>query len=67
MTTDSFSKISSFDGSGGKPTLPHCGAGQGAGMIMPNMATMLCFILTDIQIAPDNTAEALSVSAEKDL
>jgi glutamate N-acetyltransferase/amino-acid N-acetyltransferase len=34
-------------------------------MIMPNMATMLCFILSDIQIAPDALQEMLSAAAEK--
>ena len=50
MTTDSFPKISHFDGqAGGRP---YCilGIAKGAGMIMPNMATMLCFILSDIRI-----------------
>jgi glutamate N-acetyltransferase/amino-acid N-acetyltransferase len=52
MTTDSFSKISRFEGdSGGKP-YQILGIAKGAGMIMPNMATMLCFVLSDIRIDP---------------
>ncbi len=65
MTTDSFPKISRFDGMAEKRPYRIVGLAKGAGMIMPNMATMLCFILTDIQIAPDTLRQALSVSTEK--
>ena len=53
MTTDSFPKTSSFDGTAENRPYRISGLAKGAGMIMPNMATMLCFILTDIQIAPE--------------
>jgi glutamate N-acetyltransferase/amino-acid N-acetyltransferase len=50
MTTDSFPKISFREGTvGGKP-YHLVGIAKGAGMIMPNMATMLSFLLTDINI-----------------
>lgn len=65
MTTDSFSKISSFDGPAENRSYRITGIAKGAGMIMPNMATMLCFILSDIQIAPDALQEMLSAAAEK--
>jgi glutamate N-acetyltransferase/amino-acid N-acetyltransferase len=65
MTTDSFSKISSFDGPAENRSYRIAGIAKGAGMIMPNMATMLCFILSDIQIAPDALQEMLSAAAEK--
>ena len=65
MTTDSFSKTSRFDGMAENRPYRILGLAKGAGMIMPNMATMLCFILTDIQIGPDTLREVLSVSAEK--
>ena len=65
MTTDSFSKISSFGGQAGGRPYRIAGLAKGAGMIMPNMATMLCFILTDIQIAPETLQKVLSVSALK--
>ena len=65
MTTDSFPKTSSFDGTAQNRPYRIVGLAKGAGMIMPNMATMLCFILTDIQIAPDTLRQVLSVSAEK--
>ncbi|MHB1661323.1 MAG: bifunctional glutamate N-acetyltransferase/amino-acid acetyltransferase ArgJ [bacterium] len=50
MTTDTFPKSASrdvlFDGSKHKIM----GAAKGSGMIMPNMATMLAFIFTDIPL-----------------
>ncbi len=53
MTTDSFPKMSFREGTvGGKP-YHLMGVAKGAGMIMPNMATMLSFLLTDINIDPD--------------
>ena len=50
MTTDSFPKISYREGTVlGKP-YHLMGVAKGAGMIMPHMATMLSFLLTDIDI-----------------
>ena len=50
MTTDSFSKMAQFEGvADGKP-FKIAGIAKGAGMIMPDMATMLCFVLTDVSI-----------------
>jgi glutamate N-acetyltransferase/amino-acid N-acetyltransferase len=50
MTTDSFPKISYREGTvRGKP-YHLMGIAKGAGMIMPHMATMLSFLLTDINI-----------------
>ncbi len=65
MTTDSFPKTSSFDGRVGNKPYRIVGLAKGAGMIMPNMATMLCFILTDIQMAPDDLQKVLQASTEK--
>jgi glutamate N-acetyltransferase/amino-acid N-acetyltransferase len=50
MTTDSFPKMSVFDGLAGGVPYRVLGMAKGAGMIMPHMATMLCFILSDIVI-----------------
>ena len=64
MTTDSFSKMSPFQGvAGGKP-YEILGMAKGAGMIMPNMATMLCFVLSDIRIDPADLGKAVSSSVE---
>jgi glutamate N-acetyltransferase/amino-acid N-acetyltransferase len=41
------------------------GMAKGAGMIMPNMATMLAFILTDAAIAPEVCKEVLQGGADQ--
>ncbi len=50
MTTDTFPKITSQEVKIGKKTGVIAGICKGAGMIQPNMATMLCFIITDIAV-----------------
>ena len=50
MTTDSFPKISSRNVKIGNKTGSIIGICKGAGMICPSMATMLCFIMTDIAV-----------------
>lgn len=64
MTTDRFPKYASsrvkIDGSVG--TI--CAIGKGAGMIAPQMATMLCFILTDISLPRRAMARSLRNSVE---
>jgi glutamate N-acetyltransferase/amino-acid N-acetyltransferase len=50
MTTDTFPKITSQEVQIGKKTGVIAGICKGAGMIQPNMATMLCFIITDIAV-----------------
>ena len=61
MTTDTFPKISVFEGDGYKIV----GIAKGAGMIMPDMATMLSFILTDIQADPEWLQSTLLRTVEK--
>ncbi len=63
MTTDSFAKISHFEGSAGRP-YRILGIAKGAGMIMPNMATMLCFMMSDIRIDSHDLNGILSSSVE---
>ena len=53
MTTDRFPKIACRKGGIGAKEVSLCGIAKGAGMIQPNMATMLAFIMTDAAIAPD--------------
>ncbi len=60
MTTDSFPKISSFEGHTDGKRYRITGIAKGAGMIMPNMATMLCFIITDLAIKAGQLEEAVS-------
>ncbi len=59
MTTDTVPKqaIRRFEVSGKKVTI--AAAVKGAGMIGPNMATMLCFITTDVSITKSLLARAL--------
>ena len=64
MTTDSFPKISTFQGRAGERTYRIVGIAKGAGMIMPDMATMLCFILSDISINSHDLKNALLSSVE---
>ncbi len=47
LTTDTFKKVSGFGVGRGKNKASLIGFAKGAGMIYPNMATMLGFILTD--------------------
>ena len=64
MTTDSFPKMSHFDGRAGGQPYRILGISKGAGMIMPDMATMLSFILTDIRVDSSDLNEALLSSVE---
>jgi len=59
MTTDTFPKISLRRLTLSQTTGTILGIAKGAGMICPNMATMLCFILTDIAVKHDALDNAL--------
>jgi glutamate N-acetyltransferase/amino-acid N-acetyltransferase len=65
MTTDTFSKIAAkkikIDGK----FITITGICKGAGMICPNMATMLCFIMTDANIDKKAFNAALKGAVEK--
>jgi len=65
MTTDTFAKISfrQVEIAGKKGTI--AGIAKGAGMICPHMATMLCFIVTDIAINPHALDPALREAANR--
>jgi glutamate N-acetyltransferase/amino-acid N-acetyltransferase len=65
MTTDSFPKLSLFEGKAGGKPYKVVGMAKGAGMIMPDMATMLCFIITDIAVDPTRLNEALVWGVER--
>jgi glutamate N-acetyltransferase/amino-acid N-acetyltransferase len=52
MTTDTLPKIVSFRRRIGAQDVTFTGISKGAGMIRPNMATMLSFLATDAGIAP---------------
>lgn len=65
MTTDTFPKITSqqIKIQGKLGTI--AGICKGAGMIAPNMATMLCFILTDIAVEKKALQAALKSAVKK--
>ena len=65
MTTDTFAKeVSLTIKIAGKP-VHICGIAKGAGMIAPNMATMLCFIMTDASITQGALDKALGKAVDK--
>ena len=65
MTTDTFAKEVSISlRIKGKP-VRICGIAKGAGMIAPNMATMLCFIMTDVAITQAALNKATAVAVDK--
>ncbi len=51
MTTDTFPKGATATAKIGSATVTICGIAKGAGMIAPDMATMLSFVVTDAPIA----------------
>jgi glutamate N-acetyltransferase/amino-acid N-acetyltransferase len=51
MTTDTFPKVATARAKIGKATVTVSGIAKGAGMIAPDMATMLAFVFTDAAIA----------------
>lgn len=65
MTSDSFAKDCAVEFEIEGKTVRLGGIAKGAGMIDPNMATMLCFITTDAKIDKKQLQHALSVSVEQ--
>ncbi len=65
QTTDTFIKRSVYETEidGRKVTV--AGIAKGAGMIHPNMATMLTFITTDAAVSPDVLQRAVKAAADK--
>ena len=51
MTTDAFPKVSTRQVTLNGRTLTIAGMAKGAGMINPNMATMLCYVCTDAAVS----------------
>jgi glutamate N-acetyltransferase / amino-acid N-acetyltransferase len=65
MTTDTFAKEISLSVKIGAKVVHLCGIAKGAGMIAPNMATMLCFIMTDAAITQQVLNRALGAAVDK--
>jgi len=64
MTTDTFAKEVTAQFKLGQKTVTICGIAKGAGMIAPNMATMLCFLFTDAAITQGALKDALKLAVE---
>ncbi len=64
MTTDAFPKSSSLRAKINGKTVTVAGIAKGAGMICPNMATMLAFIATDADIKNPALSRALKSAAD---
>ncbi len=64
MTTDTVSKIVSRQFTIGKKTIILTGIAKGAGMICPDMATMLCFLITDVKITRSLLKRALKSAVD---
>jgi glutamate N-acetyltransferase/amino-acid N-acetyltransferase len=65
MTTDIYPKLSIVQEEIGGKTITVAGVAKGSGMIHPNMATMLCFIVTDAALSAPVLKRALLASTEK--
>ena len=65
MTTDTFAKGYSKKIEIAGHLITITGISKGAGMIQPNMATMLGFIATDATISQENLQQCLSVAVEQ--
>ena len=65
MTTDTRSKIVSVTDRLNGKRVKMCGVAKGSGMIMPDMATMLSFIVTDAAVKPCILSELLTKHTEK--
>jgi len=65
MTTDTLPKAASRQVQIGGKTITITGISKGAGMIRPNMATMLGFIATDAAIAPHLMQELVREAADR--
>jgi len=59
MTTDTVPKMLSAHGVVNGKTFTVTGVAKGAGMIRPDMATMLCFVCTDVKISSEILKEIL--------
>ena len=64
MTTDTYPKVATRSAEIGGVKVTINGIAKGAGMIAPDMATMLSFLFTDAAIEPDALHSALAEAAE---
>ena len=67
MTTDTVPKVVSRRGNLDGKTFTVTGVAKGSGMIRPDMATLLCFVMTDITAEPQVLKEMLLASTDRTL
>jgi glutamate N-acetyltransferase / amino-acid N-acetyltransferase len=67
MTTDTVPKVVTRKGQLGSTAFAVTGVAKGSGMIRPDMATMLCFVMTDIAAEPALLKEMLLASTDRSL
>jgi glutamate N-acetyltransferase/amino-acid N-acetyltransferase len=67
MTTDTVPKVVNCSGDLAGNAFTVSGVAKGAGMIRPDMATMLCFVMTDIHAAVDRLQEMLITAVNRSL
>jgi len=67
MTTDTVPKVVSRSGELAGKTFTVSGATKGAGMIRPDMATMLCFVMTDVATQPEILQAMLKSAVDRSL
>lgn len=67
LTTDTVEKMASAEFSLGNKSARIAGCAKGSGMMHPNMATLLAFIMTDVDISPALLDECLRGANEKSL
>jgi glutamate N-acetyltransferase/amino-acid N-acetyltransferase len=65
MTTDRVPKAVSRQGAINGRAFTVTGVVKGAGMIRPDVATMLCFIMTDVQAPPAVLRDLLAIGADR--
>jgi glutamate N-acetyltransferase/amino-acid N-acetyltransferase len=67
MTTDTVPKIVTRQGELDGQTFTITAMAKGAGMIRPDMATMLCYVLSDVEATPDQLSRVLKPAADRSL
>jgi len=65
MTTDTFPKLTLYEGTVSGVRYRISGMAKGAGMIMPDMATMLSFVLTDLRLEAGDLRRMLLRAVER--
>jgi glutamate N-acetyltransferase/amino-acid N-acetyltransferase len=67
MTTDTVPKVISRRGELDGAAFTVTGVAKGSGMICPDMATMLCYVMTDVQASPVLLKEMLKAAVDRSL